>query len=168
MTPERGLRRSLVHPQIEHQLAGAAFRKGDPSGQRFGRSFVHLVPLAHDDLKPPRAIGDDAVHLFVSRALEVRQEDMNALAIRFGSAPKSIDAACSLLERARVPAEVMMDDMATVEVEVEAFGHDLARDENFGQERTVEAEKPSVPSFRWCFTECFFNDAQPMPLVEFG
>src|SRR5262249_15304988 len=66
------------------------------------------------------------------------------LAANFYLCPDPIDSAGALLQRARVPAQVVVDDVAAEAVEVHALRHHAARDEHFREEGTVKGEHQAL------------------------
>jgi hypothetical protein len=88
-------------------------------GEAVGGQLVGLVLLAHDDLEPALAVADDSEHL-VLRARDVGPEDVDGLAHALGLGADAVDAAGALLDGAGVPAQVVVDDVAAVEVQVDS------------------------------------------------
>ena len=61
-----------------------------------------------------------------------------------GLGADAIRAAGALLDRGRVPGQVVVDDVTAVSVEVDALLADRCADEDIGQEGGVETRKDSV------------------------
>jgi len=112
----------------------------------FDCRFVHSVLLTHQYLKPPLAIDYDFELLLV---LSFGYEwDVNLHGARY-SLSFTLDAVHSsgaLFDVAWIPAQIVMQHMAAVEVQIDTFGKDARRHENVGIEGSVEAEHQSLPS----------------------
>ena len=115
------------------------------------RSLV-LMALAHDDPEPALTILDDAVHLLVVRAAEVRLVDDDGPMHRLRLRPDAVDPAGPLFECARVPGKVVVDHIPAVPLQVDAFSHHRAGDQNLREERRVEGQH-EAPSW-WNGAPC--------------
>ena len=111
---------------------------------------VDGVVAAHRDFEDVSAPLHDPEPMLVVRSGDVGDGDVEetiSVAIApnpFGLAPEAIDTASSLLERRRVPREIVVDDVATLSVKVNSFLADGGDDKDFRQQRRVEACKQPI------------------------
>lgn len=83
------------------------------------RALVEFELLPHHDLKPSLSVADDAKHLLVRTAGQERFVDDNRMPRRLGFAANAIESTRALLQRARIPAKVMMQNVAAETVQVD-------------------------------------------------
>lgn len=119
----------LLALQPERELVGGGFGQGDAPGELIGVLFAGIELVAHNDAEPALAVRDNPIHLLVLRCTEEGQVDMDGLATMLGLGADTIHPSGALFQGAGVPAEVVVDDMPAVQVEVNALGHHAA---NFG------------------------------------
>ena len=93
--------------------------------------------LPHHDTEPPLAIRHYLILSLVGSTGEIREIDDNRLTA-FGLAGQPIDSARPLLDRARVPGQIVMYHVAAESLEVDPFAHDLTTDQDVRVERCVE------------------------------
>src|SRR3990172_6628580 len=65
----------------------------------------------------------------------------------FRLCPKTIDSASALFQRTWIPIKVMMNDVATIEMEINPLRHDAAGDQNFRVEGRIEGQHDPVTRF---------------------
>jgi hypothetical protein len=64
---------------------------------------------------------------FISSPSKVRKINENGLAA-FSFATEAVDTACALLDRTRVPGEIMVYHMAAESLKINSLSHNLAAD----------------------------------------
>src|SRR4051812_43564061 len=102
-----------------HRHAGSRrLWKLDPVRELIRRPLVELHPLAHDDVEPTLAIVHDPEHLLVLCAFDEWLVDHHGQLGPLALTADPIETASALLDRARIPVQVVMNDMPAREVEV--------------------------------------------------
>ena len=133
------------HFEPERELVGGGFGQGDAPGELIGVLFAGIELVAHDDAEPALAVRDNPIHLLVLRCTEEGQVDMDGLATMLGLGADTIHPSGALFQGAGVPAEVVVDDMPAVQVEVNALGQHAAGHQDIGVKRCVEGEHEFLP-----------------------
>ncbi len=136
------------HGQIESQPLRSNFWERDALRQSLGRPEIGFILLAHHYLKPALTVQDDPAHLLILRCGDIRQPDLDRPAAAFGFGADPVDPPRALLESARIPAQIVVDDVPAVQVQVDAFSQYAACDEDLRVEGSVECEHESASGLR--------------------
>ena len=125
-TPEGS---SVAHFLPKRQLFRQGFRQRDSFGEPISGTCIGAEIFAHDNTEPPFAVHDNSVLLFVLSLREIRQIQLNRLSALFDLAPNPVNPPCALFEVTGIPAEIVMDDITTEPVQIDAFRHYAAGDQ---------------------------------------
>ena len=121
------IKRATSSCPITASIAAFVRRNDAHVENRHGRIAKPLVPLGHDP-----------VLALIGSARQVRKIDVDGF-LSLSLASESVDTARSLLDAAGVPREVMVYDVSAMALQVHAFTHDLAADQNVGKKRCIES-----------------------------
>ena len=95
-----------------------------------------------DDLEPAFSIHNSPWYIFSSCVSGyIGKENVNGLSSPLGTCTDSIHPARSLLKHAWIPRQVVMDDVAAIQVKVDAFRHYAAGNEDLGIKGCIESKR---------------------------
>lgn len=86
--------------------------------------FICTCRPSHDDIEPLRTILYDAEHLLVMGASEVWLIHFDVRSLAFGKGADTVQTAGTLFEHARVPIQIVVNDMPALQVKVNSLSHD--------------------------------------------
>jgi hypothetical protein len=112
--------------------------------------------LAHYDSEPTLPIRHYAVLALVGRSSEIRQVDVDRMSA-FGLASEPINPAGTLLYRAWIPIQIVVNHVSAVAMQVNTFPHHLTADENIWKKGCVEGPHQAGAGFTLCLT-CRYLD----------